>query len=194
MRMYNRVGIALAAAMVFLLGAPVQAATVIFDPDDSMRAIGVENLDIAGVSYDVHFTPDLTAGLVYGEFPSNFDFITSEAASVATIAVNNALNAQGGVFSVGGAENDVGRVSYLVGFESESEGEVERVVAWEAQTLITLDDWSIMGLVPEVVSYLEPRVWATFTVVPEPVPSLSPLAIALLGALLGAASLRRLRA
>ena len=167
MRICKTVGIALAAAMVFLLGAPVQAGTVIFDPNNATKAIGIANLDIAGTLFNVEFTPDLTAGLVYGDFPSSFDFITSETALAVTIAVDEALNAEGGVFSVGGELNPVGRLSYLVGFDSESENNIERVIAWEASTMISDDVWST-GVLPEAVSYLEPRVWATFTVVPEP--------------------------
>jgi hypothetical protein len=144
---------------------------VIFDPNNATKAIGVVNLDIGGILFNVDFTPEVTAGLVYGGFPSIFDFITEQTAAVAMIALNNALNAQGGVFFVGGVEIELGKVTYLVGFGSEVENNVERVIAWEASTPPNDDVWSI-GLLPDVVSYVEPRVWATFTV-PEPGSALS---------------------
>jgi len=135
---------------------------VIFDPNNATKAIGVVNLDIGGILFNVDFTPEATAGLVYGDFPSIFDFTTSDAAAAAMISLNAALNAEGGVFFVGGVEPELGRVRYLVGFDSEVENNVERVIAWEASTPPNDDVWSI-GLLPDVVSYVEPRVWAVFT-------------------------------
>ena len=181
MRIGNTVGIALAAAMVFLLGAPVQAGTVIFDPNNATKAIGIANLDIAGTPHDVDFTPEVSALVPYGAFPSLFDFITPEAATVAVDAVNDALNAEGGVFSVGGVELEAGRVRYLVGYDSEREGDTERVLALTASTLNDGEAWSIGS--PDVLAYDELRVWATFTVVPEPSSALlSASALVTLGA------------
>ena len=82
--------------MSLLLGASsVQAEEVIFDSGSSRRAIGITDLSVNGTLYDVRFFSQTTAQEVYGPVPGVFDFDGIDAASVATDAVNAALNAAG---------------------------------------------------------------------------------------------------
>jgi hypothetical protein len=158
--------------MGLLLGtSTAQAATVIFDPGDSTKATGIENLEIIGKLYNVTFTPPSTAAVqVYGFFPGTYDFDTSSEALEAVQTVNDALNINGAqTVGVAGLK---GVPFYRVGFAPDSLGEIEAVIFWEAvKGKGELDPWR-KTVNPDADSYsLGVRVWAQFTPTTENPPS-----------------------
>jgi hypothetical protein len=157
--------------MGLLLGtSAAQAANVIFDPNDSTKATGIEDLDIGGTLYNVTFTETSTAAVqVYGPFPGTFDFDTSQTAADAANAVNNALNINGA--QTVGAEESGGLPFYRIGFKSQLVGPIEAVIFWEAiKGDGDLDPW-VKNVDPDVDLYaLGVRIWADFTPTTEPDP------------------------
>jgi hypothetical protein len=162
--------------MGLLLGtSAAQAATVIFDPNDSTKATGIENLDIGDTFYNVAFTANSTGAFqVYGPFPGTFDFDTSQTAADAADAVNNALNIN--IAQTVGAEGSAGVPFYRIGFKSQSvpinDVEIDLVLFLEVDKGFgDLDPW-VTDVDPDVDLYtLGVRVWADFT--PED-PSIPP--------------------
>ena len=73
---------------------------MVFDPNDATKAIGIENLDISGVLFNVEFTDSQPAAATYGEFPGVFAIYNLEdEAAHAMDAVDDALSAAIGVSS-----------------------------------------------------------------------------------------------
>jgi hypothetical protein len=163
---------AVVVAMGLLLGtSAAQAANVNFDPNDSTKATGIENLDIGGTLYNVAFTAMQTAAAeVYGPFPGTFDFDTNQTAADAAHAVNNALNINGA--QTVGAEGSDGVPFYRIGFKEGSVLGIEAVIFWEAiKGDGDLDPW-LKNVDPDVDHYtLGVRMWADFT---PAVPSIPP--------------------
>jgi hypothetical protein len=150
--------------MGLLLGTSVaQEAEVIFDPNESDRAIGITNLVVDGTPYNVTFTTFTAAAAVYGEFPGVFDFITIDSAAAALDAVNAELIEEGadGV----GADASEFDGFYRIGFASELEGEIQSVKFWEGTN--NTGSW-VSAPDPDIDAYnLGERVWADFTVASE---------------------------
>jgi len=146
--------------------------TVIFDPNDETKAIGIQNLDIDGALFNVEFTNRQVAHVTYGDFPGSlflwlpFSQKDTEVAAVVDL-VNAALNAEGGVFGVGAEVLPSSSTNYLVGFQTERENSLEAIAAWEGEA--SGDFWSL-GLIATRGYNLDDRedVWAVFTPVPEP--------------------------
>jgi hypothetical protein len=116
-----------------LVSMSSQAADVVFDPNNSTQATGIENLNIGGTFYNVEFTSTGTvAGQVYGMFPGRFDFTLATTAAAAVDAVNRELN-KAGATGVG-AEGSVAVPFFWVGFDSEQEvnPQIEVVIIFES--------------------------------------------------------------
>ncbi len=179
-----------ALGLAMLLGSVTATAEVIFDSVDTVRALGITNLDIGGTLYDVDFgEEDTTALTVYDEFPGTYDFPgvilappddpknSGPEAKAAVDAVNDALQAAGAMF-VSGIERPGGVTdcpdalypgcTFRVGFNGfiVPIGDVDTVAVWEGAvqgaTWARPEDW-------DQLSYnFDERIYATYTVVPEP--------------------------
>ena len=102
---------------LLLLGtsSQVQAqATVIFDPDDATKAIGIENLSYNNELWNVDFTDVVSARNVYGDFPGRYDFPGKDLAEGAILAVNDALNTS--VATGVGSETLLASDTYAIGY------------------------------------------------------------------------------
>ena len=169
----NHAGMALKglfAAVLLAIAGAATAATVIRDPSDATKAIGIENLDISGVLLNVEFTDLQPAAATYGEFPGDFAiFDLEDEAALAMDAVDDALSAAIiGVLSVGAETLDEGEPIYSIGFGSEVEVPLPPVVVAWASAHEGSGDW---GRNPSAFTFPYDdvnRVWATFTVVPVP--------------------------
>ena len=84
-----------AVALVLLVGSG--AAQV---QRKGSNATGILNLEVDGTNYDVTFKYD-TAVNIYGASPGVYDFTSLAAAILAVDAINIALNAAGGIETVG---------------------------------------------------------------------------------------------
>ena len=151
-----------ALVLTVLIVAPVSnAADVVFDPTVLDKAIGITNLDIDGLFYDVEFLEGAEAFYVYGEPPS-FDFDQQTEAGAAVDAVNAAFNASiasmkpvNYVGQEGGAAD--GDLRYYIGYESVP----PKVLVTEGQFVGTWERGSGAEL-----PYIEaPVTWALFTFV-----------------------------
>jgi hypothetical protein len=175
----NTVSMASVVALTILLGASTAfAQNVILDPNDSTKAIGIENLEIGGIGlFNVDFTGLQSADVTYGMFPGNLDFILQNSARVATDTVNAALNAEGGIFGVGDDALPNPSPIYLIGFEVELVNGMGRITAYPATAID--DSWSREDVTNLSYNFAD-GVWAKFTQVPEPV-SAQLLALGLVG-------------
>jgi hypothetical protein len=160
---------------------------VIFDPDDSSKAIGIDNLFVSGMFYDVAFTTSTTADTVYGTFPGSFN-VTAASAELANDAVNAALNGSPAT-TVGDDEMEGGANLYAIGYGSLEFFNAETLAAWSSD--FEAPEWSFIldGDLP--LYNIEERVFAVFT--PAPEPSMSLLMVAALAALGGVAGWRQSR-
>ncbi len=161
-------------ALVFLLGPAAAQATVIFDPNDATKAIGIQNLDINGALFNVEFTNRQVARLTYGPFPGSLLLflpfsLKGEAVGAVVDLINDALNVQTGVFGVGAEVLPLGSSNYLVGFQTERENDLEAIAAWESGTTNDGDFWTRDSLAARDYNFDDMEdVWAVFTPVPEP--------------------------
>ena len=122
---------AAAVLMSLLLGTnAAQAADVIFEPGTN-RAIGVENLQIGGMSYDATFKVQSFAHEVYGSFPGTYTFTTIASADEARNEIVAALNVADAL-SVGESGVDVDSLFFNVGHEGEVILDVEFVITERA--------------------------------------------------------------
>jgi hypothetical protein len=163
--------IQIVAIVCLLLGASVQAQTVIFDPGDPTKAIGIENLEIGGVLFNVEFTGLQSAAATYGAFPGVFNpaFDLEDEAALAMDAVDNALTAEGGVLGVGAEALDDGSLFYYIGFGSEVEVPFPpQVFVWFSARQGVSSDWERQSPALPFSYNDDDFVWADFTVVPEP--------------------------
>ena len=179
-----------ALAMAMLLGPITATAGVVFDSEDTVRALGITNLDIDGTLYDVDFSEqDTNALTVYGDFSGTYDFPgdiltlpddpndSGLEAKAAVDAVNDALQTAGAMF-VSGIERPGGVTdcpdalypgcTFRVGFNGfiVPIGSIETVAVWEGAVSGTTwsrpEDW-------DQLSYnFDERIYATYTLVPEP--------------------------
>ena len=156
----KKVLIALAIALMFWAGAAqAQETQVIFDPNNTTKAIGIENLNVNGNLYNVDFVHSL-ADQVYGEFEGTFDFpdrvlsgaAVDAAAVELTLAGAMTVGEEGGAFSL----------IYRVGFNS-FVFIVEAVEIWEGVTGDNESDWIKNPATDAIAYYAEDTMWADFT-------------------------------
>jgi hypothetical protein len=105
--------------MTFLLGAGTASAEVIFgNPGEPTQATSITDLMVDGTAYRVDFVLDWYAFEVYGSFPGEFTFNTSNEAEVARDAVNATLD-DAGATEIGeeGVDTNFG-LGYNIGYES----------------------------------------------------------------------------
>jgi len=152
--------------MGLLLGAnAAQAANVRFDPNNSTKAIGIENFDIDSKLYTVVFTDkEKVAEQIYGAFPGTFDFDFGQSKDAAD-GVNEELNAAGAQ-TVGAAGED-DSTTYRIGFESAEVGpsgqKIEAVFFWEITKLTPEASW-VRPVAYTPGSYNTGNwIWAVFT-------------------------------
>ena len=107
---------AAAVVMSLILGTnAAQAADVIFEPGTN-RAIGVENLQIGGQSYDATFKVQSFAHEAYGSFPGTYTFTDIVSADNARNEILAALNLADAL-SVGESGQDVDSLFFNVGYQ-----------------------------------------------------------------------------
>ena len=159
-----------ALVLTVLILAPVgsQAQTVIRDPGNSLKAIGIRDLNVNGTFYDVEFLWRTPAIKVYGGPPGVFDFTTQDSAGAAVEAVNAALNTAGVTF-VGseGSPVDFFSEAYFIGWSmGPSIGPAPTV-----NTESGGHDPPWTGPVSDPIIYTDGRTYAVFTPTgpPEPV-------------------------
>jgi hypothetical protein len=145
---------------------PAGNEQVIFDQNDSTRAVEIRDLDINGMLYTVTFSEtNTTAFQVYGDYPGTFDFDTLDGAEDAVIAVNAALNTAGALTV--GVEGSTELSAYRVGFGSATivDG-VQAVAFWEGgrgDGDIELEPWFKPGQPDGDGYFFGVRLWAKFS-------------------------------
>jgi hypothetical protein len=163
--------IIITVAVCLLLGASTAQAEVVRDPDSFERAIGINNLDIDGVLYNVDFQGPIEALNVYGALPGDFDFTTSEDAEAAVVAIVAQLNLAGGINYAGAAASGAPNTSFAtvlsVGWKTTGDGLLAVLNAWESNGLGGDGVWS--DAETNLPLYIgDARTYARFTPVPEP--------------------------
>src|SRR5688572_15306569 len=107
--MPSAVRIALILVAVAAVATPSQAATVVYNGG---FAIGIQNLNVGGVDYNVDFI-DAPYNTLYGvDLPVFFG--NQAGASDAADAIMNALNAEANVPEINASENEILWVAYNV--------------------------------------------------------------------------------
>jgi hypothetical protein len=140
--------------LLFCAAGSAHAATVITDTGGT-NATAILDLDFLGNLYDVTFIDD-TAFNVYGD-PLDLDFPLTDVARLARDSVNEALNLEPAVSTVGpSAINDFDIGTGTFDFFSVG-GRFDDPTS----------DW-VVGSDDTTVSGNSRRTWAKFTVVPEP--------------------------
>jgi len=143
---------------------PAQGAQVIFTEKLAGKAIGITNLEIDGMLYDVAFAEQQTAAGIYDELPGNFTFTTSESAAAAVDAVNVALN-ENNALTVG-EDNQfqtVFNIKFNIGWASEGTGNLAQVSTRASE--IEEVTWASTGKDESFIYNIDTRTFATFTVV-----------------------------
>ena len=163
-------------ALMFLMGVgAAQAQTVIFDGDNATEIL---DLQVGPTLYDVIFLDD-TAENIYGPEPGVYDFTTSEGAEEAMEAVNDALNTEPDVMSVGPAHSIVYEIPF--DFENDFVTAREALYVDEPNPVLGTPAW-LQRTDPQLRPFRIPETYAAFTVVPEPAAAwLSGSAIVTLG-------------
>ena len=158
--------------MGLLVGtSAAQEPRVIFE-EGTDKAIGIENLEVNGILYNVEFTSRITAAEVYGRYPGQFDTNPFTVQSV-TDLVNSALESANAL--IVGAVGSEPVPCYSIGFESGDAGinGAKSVVyldscGWETPLGTTV--WSYANGVEAIKSspYNDSlHVWAKFTEAPK---------------------------
>ncbi len=162
-------------ALMFLMGVgAAQAQTVVFDGDNATEIL---DLQVGATLYDVIFLDD-TAENIYGPEPGVYDFTTSEEAEAAMEAVNDALNTEPDVMSVGPAHSIVYEIPF--DFENDFVTAREAVYVDELDPELGTPAW-LQRTDPQLRPFRIPETYAVFTV-PEPAAAwLSGSAIVTLG-------------
>lgn len=142
--------------------------TVNFDPNDLTKAIGIDNLDVGGATYDVAFTTLEDANTVYGDFQDPlFDWERQMARDVAD-AINVELNLAGAA-AVGAEELEEGQQAYYIGFDTILVGTAENLRSWFSD--IDSMEWDRFADEESIAYNDDDRVFAVL--VPEPGATLS---------------------
>jgi hypothetical protein len=179
----------------FLIFGPVGTANAAFsldlDPTDNNNALGIRNLELDGVPYNVEFQFG-SSNEIYG-LPPQFDFTAfnaEEQIAAAMIKVNTALNSDAAVQTVGPAKSDL----YNIGGDWDPNNSGLILALASAYNDRTLREWdtakeeSILSTGVRVIPISKLDTYAKFTVVPLP------SAVWLLGSgLLGVIGFRRKR-
>ncbi len=122
---------AAAVVMSLLLGTnAAQAADVIFEPGTN-RAIGVENLQIGGKSYDATFKVQSFAHEAYGSFSGTYTFTNLASADEARNEIAAALNVADAT-SIGESGVDFDSLFFNVGYQGTVTLNVEFVLTERA--------------------------------------------------------------
>jgi len=172
------------AVLALVLGAGgAQAATVVVDPSDSTKAIGIRNLEIGGGGitgsslFNVDFTDQQSAAATYGPFPGDlFLFLPldgkAEAIADTMDLINFELNLEGGILGVGADAPLSGSFNnYFIGYQTENGvgpfAGVEVITAWDSglpvDGLWNKNKSSTFGYNADTST-----AWAVITPVPEP--------------------------
>ena len=171
------------AVLVLVLGAGgAQAATVILDPSDSTKAIGIRNLEIGGGGitgsslFNVDFTDQQSAASTYGPFPGDlFLFLPldgkAEAIADTMDLINFELNLEGGILGVGADAPLSGSFNnYFIGYQTENGvgpfAGVEVITAWDSGQISA--DWTKNTTSTFAYNADTSTAWAVITPVPEP--------------------------
>ena len=163
MRTNSKLRMALAnavIALVFLLGVGAAQALTFETSDAGSNVTAIRNMMLGGTLYDITFVEDTAQG-VYGppQF-ADFDFVTAIGAEIASIAVNAALNFGAPASSFVGPDGQ-GQQAYIIGFATEN---IVFDLVFFQESFFN-GTW---GLLPrDTTSYLDTRIYADFTVVPE---------------------------
>jgi hypothetical protein len=104
MKLTRKISTLAVGTMVMLLGAiQAQSAVVRLDPDDPNNALGIDNLVLGGFYYNVTFKSDLSINVHDYVLPLElFGDVLHPIALEVTGAVNDVLNTEPGVRTVGG--------------------------------------------------------------------------------------------
>ena len=166
------------AVLVLVLGAGgAQAATVVVDPGDTTKAIGIDNLEINGALFNVDFTDQQSAAATYGPFPGTlFLFLDlpdkAEAIADTMDLINEALNLHGGILGVG-ADTPLpgGFNNYFMGWQSQlvvPGG--PQIIAWDSGPESGSEDGIWAKNTSSTFQYNDDTstAWAVLTQVPEP--------------------------
>jgi len=141
---------------------------VVFDPEQSTKAIGINNLTIDGTIYNVTFTIVQRAAETYGAFPGVYEFTTEESAAVAVDAVAAVLT-EAEVHVVGADEGE-DFPSFRIGFKGfEDALGIALVRIWEAGINFK-GAWNRFAHDDTLIYNDDMRTWATFTVVGDAPP------------------------
>ena len=177
----------LVAGTFLLLGAGgAQAATVILDPSDSTKAIGIRNLEIGGGDitgsslFNVDFTTQQSAASTYGFFPGDlflFLPLDGKAEAIAdtmdliNFQLNQGLGAEAGILGVGSDAPLSGSFNnYFIGYQTENGvgpfAGVEVITAWDSGQISA--DWTKNTTSTFAYNADTSTAWAVITPVPEP--------------------------
>ena len=158
-----------ATAVILLLATPFsQAQTVLFDPDDATKAIGIQNLSYNNELWNVGFTDFVSARSVYGDHPGIYDFPGIDLAEGAIVAVNTALNAS--VATGVGSDTLVAADTYAIGYFPQGGNTVPEAVliATGSNNTMAPMNWGVGTLEGSVLYNVAENAaptWADFTLV-----------------------------
>jgi len=167
MRTSRNLGIAFAsylATLTFLLSGGAAQALPTVIPDGDANALGILGLDVNGTLYNVAFRHD-SAEFIYGAAPGSYDFSSEQAAQDAMQALNDALNAEPSVTSVGPAYSIVYEIPY--DFENDFVFVREAVYLDVDNVNLGTPAW-LQRTDSQLRPFRVPKTYAVFTVVPEP--------------------------
>jgi len=149
-------------ALAFLLFAgTAQAFTVVSDGDN---ATAILDLNVSGTLYDVAFEFDTAEG-IYGLEPGMYDFDTFEAAEDAMNAVNDALNSEPNLTSVGPSFDIIYEIAYA--FENDFSFVREAVYIDRQDPDLGTPAW-LQRTDSQLRPFRVPKTYAVFTPAPEP--------------------------
>ena len=157
-------GLKSSIALAFLLSAAAAQALPMVIPAGEENALGILDLDVNGRPYNVAFLQD-TAESIYGAEPGSYDFTSVQAAQDAMQAVNDALNAEPHVTSVGPAYSIVYEIPY--GFENDFVFVREAVYLDRTNVNLGTPAW-LQRTDSQLRPFRVPKTYAVFTLVPEP--------------------------
>jgi hypothetical protein len=182
MRRLGLAGASTVAALALLLGAgTAQAFTVL---SEGGNATGILNLIVDGTHYDVAFEFD-TADEIYGPEPGTYDFDNDQATQEAMNTVNDALDTEPSVMSVGEAFDIYYEIPYA--FENDFVSVREALYVDLTNAVLGTPAW-LQRTDRQLRPFQESKTYAVFTPAPEPATALLQVA-----ALVGVAAIGRAR-